>query len=210
MCLSAVAAAQNVLQNGGFETGAFAPYWQKTGAFSIYDSGAWSVYAPEGSKYAGFITNWGSGLNGTIVQYVDLSNTLPWGVPLDVTISGYMLLHARHFGSTWENVWMKVGVSYLDGNSQEQIIWSDSWSNTGNGNQIQWLPFSFQAQVPGDALLPFLGCYVNISNNNGMEWSYAFVDGISMEVVPVPEPSSILALSTGLVGLVGFAIRRRK
>ncbi|WP_347242840.1 PEP-CTERM sorting domain-containing protein, partial [Thermogutta sp.] len=40
---------------------------------------------------------------------------------------------------------------------------------------------------------------------------YFFNDGTALEIpVPVPEPSSILALAGGIAGLCGFALRRRR
>lgn len=212
LCLSTAAMAVNELVNGGFETGDFSG-WTKTGAGNVFNSGDWSVLAYEGNRYAGAITNWGSNLSGEIVQWVDESMFPGWdpqGIGKVITVKGAALLHARHFNQTWENVWLQVGVLWESPTGPQEVLFTPM-SNTGLGNNIAWVPFEYTYTVQGYQP-QYVGLYLRWWNRDGMEWSYMFVDGLQLEgkCIPIPEPGSLLALGSGLIGLAGFAIRRRK
>lgn len=72
---------------------------------------------------------------------------------------------------------------------------------------------SFDGDVSGTFFFGGQAVAGEMLEGRGMEPQYdnaTYIDNFSMTVTPVPEPGSILALGSSLVGLAGFAIRRRK
>lgn len=79
------------------------------------------------------------------------------------------------------------------------------WSNTSVliKNATSWSPTTAN-----------MGFFVQRTVNNGAAYgdldTYRFVAFAPQEVIVTPEPGSLMALGSGLIGLAGFAIRRRR
>jgi hypothetical protein len=73
----------------------------------------------------------------------------------------------------------------------------------------QWNNKSIEVTIaPGsDAVGKYIVAYFNVRT---AQTSYTYFDNIQLTTPTVPEPSAMLALSTGLLGLIGFAGRRRR
>ncbi|MGB9587432.1 MAG: PEP-CTERM sorting domain-containing protein, partial [Armatimonadota bacterium] len=124
--------------------------------------------------------------------------TIEQSIGLDgvATLSGYLYAGA-HAGDPWRN----CGVNVLWNGQQVATLWRDADPNKW-ASDFSWVPFSVDVTGTGVNTLK-LEFHAHFA-----EWTWTAADDLS--IVPVPEPSSILALSTGLIGLAGFAIRRRK
>lgn len=72
------------------------------------------------------------------------------------------------------------------------------------------LSFVFDGNSNGTSTAPQFTWTFNASLHRGVENAVLLTLAPVEEQPPIPEPGSIVALASGLVGLVGFGIRRRK
>lgn len=104
----------------------------------------------------------------------------------------------------------QIGVDFtggLDANSSN-IVWTSTLAATG-----VWETKS----LTGDAGANGVTIFLRTGNPNALGFTasgsgmtgQSFFDNVTMDFAPVPEPGSLLALGTGLIGLLGF-IRRKK
>lgn len=198
----------NEVINGGFETGDYSG-WDASGGLSVYNSGDWGVQAPEGAKYGGYITS-GGVQSESLLQWVDNTQSPGWDPSLNqkmIDLEFYALLHARHYGSTWENVFLDVIIDWYDdaGGYHEAPVYSAT-NLTLAENAIEWVPVHVDFLIP-DAQPSEISLHFLLRNQDPMEWNYAFIDGIDLESQCVPEPGVLMLLTLG--GLVLLRLRRR-
>ena len=84
------------------------------------------------------------------------------------------------------------------------------------GKKLFDITFKNESLMPGDAPYPI----ILHDNGSGSSWTLlaTLADGrnipssgsYTVNLVPVPEPGSLMALATGVVGLAGMALRRRR
>jgi hypothetical protein len=74
-----------------------------------------------------------------------------------------------------------------------------TWGAVAPGTNTAWQTFGFNVTATGSTMTIFLDVYSTAAGKSG-----------AFDNIVIPEPGSMVAIFSGLVGLVGVGIRRRK
>jgi hypothetical protein len=115
---------------------------------------------------------------------------------------------ARGMGATYEMIWTPGlrGTYWEDVTVQLQIVVDQTskllWGvvDNGHGVRVETAHMSYASAAIGS---------VRIVESN-YDWKDYGIDVDDISVTSVPEPGSLLAMATGLMGVAGMAIRRRR
>jgi hypothetical protein len=158
--------------------------WSYSGAYSF----------PAGSNYAPY---YGTGIG---LVYAETYNSNGWNY--FEAWGGTTVGNITHFANTWASI----------------PDFSGTFSNATFNSHTDVLSALFSGQeFNGTAWVPFSGHLTETLNLNGYTgsysyggWNYTYTGGsvTSASISSVPEPSSLMFLGTGLVGIAGVVKRK--
>jgi len=97
----------------------------------------------------------------------------------------------------------KFTASYWGTSSTYPNQWVELWSEAMNGTGTKY------ADVHPSEIFRQLRIGDDPQNLGGAGWTQAYYTAVKIQAL-IPEPGSFVALGAGMIGMVGYAIRRRK
>lgn len=198
VAIAVPAFAQNLLVNGDFSDG----------------TNGWNIWKQRGSNVAFVNENgqgkfWGANFNGGIWQ------TFATVVGQTYVVSGWGKFAVNNTSNqgTWSEI--QIGSSApTNNNDYNKTLLAKQETNTSTLTRFEKNFADWSSTGKPVATLSFVATSTSTTlvikhgNTTGSTLTGLFVDNVS--VTAVPEPGSILAMMTGLVGFGGIVIRRRR
>lgn len=184
VALVASASATELIQDGGFESGAFSPNW--TASASSGNVTVTTAQHFQGTHSARFLVDNVDGANGSLSQF------LPSITPL-ADISSFTAF-VKTAGQTIE-------MDIEDGKGGLHTFTKTFAFNEG------WQPWNILTQIKGGNLDQISQIEFTINGHNGGGGHDLYLDNVSLQTQPVPEPCTMIALGGGALAM---AVRRRK
>lgn len=204
--------ALDVLQNGPLGSASKVYWWPP---YSIINS-SWAerfaaarlinMPAPAASIHAKVFDPYTTGKNGwSVILEDDTGKFFDFGIrPFLAT---KQIIPHQYNGSAWTNSpVMTRGATnnaYYTLDFVKNLDGTISWAIDANENGYIWSSSGTSVVAYGNITGVYLVATTSDTSTNTYKWT-------EFSYVPVPEPSSILAFGTGLLGLAGVAVRRRK
>ena len=191
----------NLLDNGSFEVFTPGPDWADWS-----EGGEW--YLDSGRAYDGTYAARLGAQNGNLYQSFSIidGDTLYFGA--------YFSIITNEFAGNWDQTQINMQIAGLpdttiggDVNSYQSGL---TWSFVGGSTYISdWFLVSGMVDISGITLPANSAININLQNYDTAN-TRVIVDGAYAGVAPVPEPSTILLLGAGLLGLGAYSRKRNK
>lgn len=211
LIMSAANIAEAALINGGFETGNLTG-WAVSGGGSagVHSSfsgvSSWPPYSPKEGSYFARITSGNSN-----AEYLSQGFSILSGMSVDgwaAFSTPDIYLSSPYI---YRNDYTKVDIL----NSSGAIIatpWYSDVLEIGNVTDGPWEHWSWTAGADGSYTLRFMVSNANADTEGKGSFinSSALFDANEIGGPPIPEPASLALLGSGLLGLLGAKMRKRK
>lgn len=185
---AAISAPPNYVANGDFSGGLAS--WTAIGSVALQSGNPFGLpTSPNGDPAAGVISSWGGdwgGPMGILLQPVSFT-----GVG---TLSGELYAGTRG-PDTWRDAKVDVLWNGVPVATRAELGDPSKWAS-----DFPWVPFSVPVTGIG-----FNTLEIHYTVHYG-EWTWTSADNIAL----VPEPGSMMALATGLMGFAGCVLRRKR
>ncbi|MEN6583843.1 MAG: PEP-CTERM sorting domain-containing protein [Armatimonadota bacterium] len=204
-------ALTNLMVDGSFENCIVGSYTVNGTWFDT--SAAWSASYATGATGTYNIVNTGAQDGGKCFKSIRTdSNPLPWNLLPAWNLNAFYQVTPGHSytidfwahtdASDIGGVQVQMPAGYNNGNLNVVDTVLNQWTSLGSA--WGYYSYTFTAPTYAGYSIDYVGPTFSLSK--GTVW----IDNIRMyDNAPVPEPASILAMLSGLVGFVGFAARKR-